>query len=104
MVEMNYQSLVAVLRAMMSEEGLCLGCGHTFLGERDIHIEHLEPPRFPHDWARLHTRNCRLFCASCNTSKGKKPFADWLDIEEERRLSNRAQPASQQLRQPGLFD
>lgn len=85
---MNYHSLVPVLRAMLTPEGLCQGCGHKFINERDIQIEHLEPPRDEKDWARLHTRNLRLFCASCNGTKGKKPFIEWLDEQEGARLSN----------------
>jgi hypothetical protein len=87
-IEMNYQSLVPVLRALMTEEALCNGCGHKFLHERDIQIEHLEAPRSRQDWARLHTRNVRLFCASCNNGKKRKPFAHWLDEQEDVRLSN----------------
>jgi len=102
MVEMNYRSLVPILRALMTPEGLCQSCGHDFVNERDIQIEHCEPPQHPQDWARLHTRNVRLFCASCNNSKGKKPYSKWLDDEEERRLSNKRQPSFD--RQPTLFD
>jgi len=87
--EMNYRALVPVLRASLTEEGLCLGCGHDFVNERDIQIEHLEAPRHQQDWARLHTRNLRLFCASCNGTKARKPFFEWLDEEEIKRLSNR---------------
>jgi hypothetical protein len=85
---MNYRALVPIFRAMMTPEGLCLCCGHPFLHERDVEIEHLEPPRFEQDWARLHTRDLRLACASCNRTKGSKPFAEWLDEQESARLSN----------------
>lgn len=44
-INMNWRALVPVLRAMMSAEGLCLSCGHRFVNERDIQIEHREPPR-----------------------------------------------------------
>jgi len=87
MVQMNYRSLVPVLSALM-DDGLCQGCGHSFLHERDIQIEHLEPPRHAQDWARLHARNIRLFCASCNRTKSDKPFQQWLDEQEGARLSN----------------
>jgi HNH endonuclease len=87
--DMNYRALVPVLRAMM-DEGLCLGCGHKFQNERDIQIEHLEPPRSEKDWSRFHTRNLRLACGSCNRTKSKKPFAQWLDEQEGARLSNLA--------------
>lgn len=85
---MNYRALVPVLRAMMTPEGLCQGCGHKFINERDIQIEHLEAPRTEKDWARLHARNLRLGCGSCNRTKGKKLFAEWLDEQEGARLSN----------------
>jgi 5-methylcytosine-specific restriction endonuclease McrA len=88
MVTMNYQSLVPVLRALMGHEGVCQGCGHSFLNERDIQIEHLAPPRNDQDWARLHARNIRLFCASCNGTKSDTPFETWLDEQEDARLSN----------------
>jgi hypothetical protein len=86
--QMNYRALVPWLRAMMTHEGLCIGCGHAFVNERDIQIDHLFPPRYQQDWARLHTRNLRLGCASCNNSKGSKDPAVWLDEQEGARLSN----------------
>jgi 5-methylcytosine-specific restriction endonuclease McrA len=86
--QMNYRALVPQFRATVTDDGLCLSCGHSFLNERDIHIEHIEPPRGQNDWARLHARNLRLFCASCNGTKSNKPFAAWLDEQEGARLSN----------------
>jgi hypothetical protein len=88
MVNMNYEALVPVLRAMMSPEGRCLCCGHEFLGERDIQVEHREPPRHRQDWARLHARNLGLACASCNGGKTNKPYSEWLDDQELERLTN----------------
>jgi hypothetical protein len=87
-LDMNYQALVPVFRAMMTEEGLCTSCGHPFDGESDITIEHREPPRHAHDWARLHARNLDLGCRGCNSRKKDKQYSDWLDLEEEVRLSN----------------
>jgi hypothetical protein len=109
--QMNYRSFVPYLRAMMTPEGLCHGCGHPFVNERDIQVEHLEAPRFEKDWARLHARNLRLSCGSCNLTKGKKPFAEWLDEQEGARLSNLG-PSSLQVKsetselwqQASLFD
>jgi hypothetical protein len=92
-MQMNYRSLVPELRGLMTDEGLCKGCGHEFLNERDIQIEHIEPPRFTNDFARLHARNLRLCCGSCNRTKGQKPFAQWLDEQEGARLSNLEQPS-----------
>jgi 5-methylcytosine-specific restriction endonuclease McrA len=99
-IQMNYIALVPVLRAMMTEEGLCLGCGHPFQNERDIQIEHLEPPRHRQDWARLHARNVRLACGSCNRTKGAKPFAIWLDEQEGARLANLAEPIARIAPEP----
>jgi 5-methylcytosine-specific restriction endonuclease McrA len=87
-IDMNYRSLVPQLRAALTDEATCLGCGHSFLGERDIQIEHIEPPRSPQDWERVHARNLRLFCGSCNGTKGNKPFTLWLHEQEGARLSN----------------
>jgi hypothetical protein len=42
---------------MITDEGLCKNCGHPFIGERDIQIEHIEPPRSNTDWARLRQRH-----------------------------------------------
>jgi hypothetical protein len=105
-VEMNYRSLVPILRSLMTDEGLCQGCGHAFVNERDIQIEHLEPPRAGSDWARLHARNLRLGCGSCNRTKGTKSFITWLDEQEGARLShlqetNKPQPVYIQM---GLFE
>jgi hypothetical protein len=93
MTQMNYQALVPMLRAMMSPEGLCTACGHKFMNERDIQIEHAFPPRTNNDWARLHARNLHLFCASCNRTKGAKPYEQWLDEQELARISNLNNPS-----------
>ena len=87
-IEMNYRALVPVLRAMMGPEGRCMSCGHEFLNERDIQIEHRFPPRNRQDWARLHARNLWLLCASCNQVKGSKDPAPWLDEQEMVRIAN----------------
>jgi len=87
-VQMNYRALVPQLRGLMTDEGLCNGCGHKFVNERDIQIEHIEAPRSQNDIARLHARNLRLCCGSCNRTKGQKPFSQWLDEQEGARLSH----------------
>lgn len=88
LINMNWYSLVPQLRALMSKEGRCQICGHMFLNERDIQIEHHEPPRHRGDWAREHARNLGLGCTACNGTKSNKPFAQWLDEQESARLSN----------------
>jgi hypothetical protein len=99
-MNMNWRALVPYARAMMTEDGRCLSCGHPFLNERDIQIEHREPPRFTGDWAREHARNLALFCHSCNNTKGRKPYAQWLDEQEEARLANEAHRASSPFQIP----
>jgi hypothetical protein len=84
---MLWRTLVPVLRTMMTAEALC-GCGHRFDHERDIQLDHNEPPRFSGDNARMHARNITLRCATCNNTKSNKTLAEWLDEQEEARLSN----------------
>lgn len=102
MVELNYESLVSPMRAAM-DDGLCTNCGHPFLNERDIQLEHRAPPRAPSDWARLHARNVGLVCGSCNNSKGTKPYENWLDEQESVRLSIGARLVPLVPLQPTLF-
>ena len=90
-VNMNYRALVPVLRAMLGPEGVCLSCGHKFVNERDIQIEHRFPPRHRQDWARLHARNLTLLCGSCNNGKHSIDPAIWLDDQEAARIANEPQ-------------
>lgn len=89
-INMNWRSLVPLVRAMMTDEGLCASCGHGFDNERDIQLEHRSPPRFRGDLARIHRRNIDFLCASCNRGKSDVDYDDWLDRQEEARLSNEA--------------
>ena len=102
MINMGYQSLIPVVRAMMTPEGVCTSCGHPFLNERDIQLEHREPPRSSTDWARHHARNIGIFCASCNRTKNDKPYAQWLDEQEEARISNERHRMAPEQEQPQL--
>lgn len=102
--QMNWRSLVPVLRALMTDEGLCQSCGHPFRSERDIQIEHIEPPRHRQDWARHHAANLRLMCGSCNNGKNDQPFATWLDEREANRLSVVALNAASDTTQLSIFD
>jgi hypothetical protein len=86
--QMNYRALVAEFRAALEPDALCRSCGHKFLNERDIQIEHTLPPRHKQDWARLHARTLHFVCASCNRTKGNKSYAEWADEQEDARLSN----------------
>ena len=87
-INMGWFTLVPILRALMTPEGRCQSCGHPFVNERDIQIEHREPPRRQGDWAREHARNLSLTCQACNGTKTGKPFAQWLDEQESARVSN----------------
>jgi hypothetical protein len=105
MIQMNYQGLVEDFRIRLENKAVCCGCGHAFINERDIQIDHILPPRHAQDWARLHTRNPRLFCGSCNRTKGKKSFVQWLDDQEGARLSNlTSQPPPPPDVEQGSFD
>lgn len=88
LIRMNWNSLVPIMRAMMTKEARCVSCGHEFDNERDIHIEHREPPRFVGDWAREAARNIGILCQSCNSTKQNLDYAKWLDDMEDARVSN----------------
>jgi hypothetical protein len=103
-ITMNYQSLVPVFRALCSDEGLCNSCGHEFENERDIQLEHRCPPRGVNDYARLHARNIGIYCGSCNNGKKAMPYDEWLDKEEEIRLSNEVGRKSEPPIQRSFFD
>jgi 5-methylcytosine-specific restriction endonuclease McrA len=87
-VNLNWRALVPLMRAMLSPEGRCLNCGHPFVNERDIQIDHIEPPRSLVDFARERAINLRLICQSCNGTKGAHLNAEWLDRQEDARQSN----------------
>jgi len=92
MVRMNWRALVPDMRGAMSAEGLCKSCGHAFLNERDIQIDHIDPPPSTPsrvDWAAYeHARNIRLLCASCNNLKGAKANTRFLEEQNAARISN----------------
>ena len=103
MTNMNWRALVPVMRAMGTDEAVCLNCGHAFLNERDIQIEHHEPPRGDGDWAREHARNLGLACSSCNKTKSDKPRSVYLDDQESARLSNERNADAAPFYLPGDF-
>jgi hypothetical protein len=80
MTEMNYQALVPVIQGLMNG-GLCQGCGQPLLGEGDIQVDYIEPPRHPRDWTRLHTQNLVWFCSACCSRRTGKSFGQWRDDE-----------------------
>ena len=106
-INMNWQSLVPIYRALLTDEASCTCCGHRFDHERDIQIEHNNPPRFAGDFARLHARNISFACASCNRTKSDAAYDEWLDRQEQARLSNEDNPSPSLVREPNpgpLFD
>jgi len=88
LVDLNWQALVPHMRMSLSPEARCLNCGHPFVNERDVQIDHIEPPRSLTDFARERAINLRLICQSCNGTKGAHLHADWLDRQEDARQSN----------------
>ena len=108
LVNMNWIALVPLLRALLSPEGRCLNCGHRFVNERDIQIDHVEPPRHQgavRDWARERASNLRFICQSCNCAKGHKSNPEFLDEQEDARLSNeRHRSTPNLLSVPATFD
>lgn len=98
--DLNYWSLLPQLRGMLGPEGLCPNCGHEYDHERDVQLDHREPPRHRGDLARLHARNVAILCGSCNNTKGTMAYADWLDDQESARLSANALSADQPLDPP----
>lgn len=100
-VNMNHRALVGPYRAAMADDATCKSCGHPFDDEKDIQFEHREPPRHAQDWARLHARNIDMACGSCNGTKNKKGYAEYLDGAESERLTNERDRAARPLDEPG---
>lgn len=85
---LNYKSLILMVRAAKAwpDESFCPNCGSLCKPEFD----HREPPRHARDWARLHARNIGPLDHECNSGKNAVPYAEWLDLEEGKRLSAQA--------------
>jgi hypothetical protein len=79
LIDMNWRALIPVMRALLGPDGTCPDCGRGFRHDRDIAIDHLEPPRRYQDWAREHARNLSLVCCSCNSKKQRRSLGDYLD-------------------------
>jgi hypothetical protein len=67
-----------VARVALDPEGGCPCCGRACQGERDIALAYRYPPRSERDWARLHTRNMFVLCASCEQEQRGKDLETWL--------------------------
>src|SRR6516164_5801335 len=70
LTQMNYQSLIPDVFGMISPDGLCKGCGGKVLGEPDIYIVHILPPRSHFDWELLHEPNIYVSCGAYNRRRG----------------------------------
>jgi hypothetical protein len=92
---LNYRSLIPLVRAYLlwPEECFCPNCASTYNQLSTFHFDHREPPRHPRDWARLHARNIGPLDRECNCAKGDMPYPEWLDLEEDKRLSAEAHNA-----------
>lgn len=90
---LNYQSKVWEVRAYLDnfEEATCANCGDPFATENDgitpkcdhkhFTFDHIEPPRGPRDWERLHARNLIPRDPECNSRKSDMVYAEHLAIE-----------------------
>jgi len=83
---LNYKSLIPLVRAVLvwRDECTCPNCASSY--DKPVELDHREPPRSTRDWARLHARNIGPLDRECNASKGDMAYADWLDLEEAKRL------------------
>lgn len=88
MDDLNWTALVPIIDVYLNDErAICLNCGHRPINERDTQLEHRAAPRSPRDFARHHARNIAVLCGSCNAGKHDKGYTDWLDQQEDARLS-----------------
>jgi hypothetical protein len=95
LIELNWQALIPIMRALLGPDGRCLNCGRHRATARELHIEHRIPPggegqaRLT-DWAAQHARNLWIACGGCNAEKGPQP-ADrtWLDREQRKWMLDR---------------
>lgn len=88
MDDLNWSALVPIVDLYLNDDrAVCINCGHRPINERDTQLEHRAAPRAARDFARHHARNIAVLCGSCNAGKQDKGYADWLDDQEEARLS-----------------
>jgi hypothetical protein len=64
--QMNYRELVPIMCELVNR-GSCQGCGHSFVNERDIQIEHDFPPRHVQDWGDCMRETLYGFAARVTT-------------------------------------
>ena len=85
LVELNWQALIPIMRALLGPDGLCLNCGKHRATARELHIEHRLPPQKTTDWPAQHGRNLWIACGGCNGEKARSD-ADrpWLEREQRK--------------------
>lgn len=83
MRRLHYEHLVEPMRFAMTSHRCWSSCGEPYKNERDIQLEHREPPRSPIDWERMDARNIDIKCGTCNNMKGDKPYSQWLHEQWE---------------------
>ena len=84
-------------RAKEPNVGITLRCeahGEPLRSASDVSPVHLEPPRHPQDWERLHARNVHLFCGACAQAVTTHGFAAWLDRQAARAGGSRRRDRS----------
>lgn len=90
LVELNWDALIPIMRALLGPDGKCLNCRRHQGDPRRYHIEHRIPPQNVTDWAAHHARNLWIACGGCNCRKGRND-ADraWLEAEHRKWVIDR---------------
>lgn len=101
MTRLHYEHLIEPMRFAMDSHRCWASCGEPFKNERDIQLEHREPPRSPLDWERMDARNIDVKCGTCNNMKADKPYSQWLheqwEMYEQHYEQSAATPSSVRL-------
>lgn len=85
LIELNWQALIPIMRALLGADGLCLNCGRHRPSATELHIEHRVPPEGPDDWPAQHARNLWIACEGCNLEKGpSESDRTWLEREQRK--------------------
>jgi hypothetical protein len=83
MRRLHYNHLIEPMRFALTSNHCWSSCGEPYKNERDIQLEHREPPRSPTDWERMDARNIDVKCGTCNNKKDNMPYAQWLHEQWE---------------------
>lgn len=85
--DLGWSELEDWVEAAIDGRAKCINCLHPFRGPDDVQIDIRDPVRGRDDRARMHVRNVGPLCRSCNNRKSGKPYSEWLDEEEQARIS-----------------